>query len=151
MATNDDENNAEAFDEDLLVEEGADDTDVSSQFPPDHYEAVFEPTMTEAGEARTETIQERVLREETDPVVEELDRNAEAEQAEDEAYAHRRPADPTQGLVGDDSADIDAQLAELDDAAIEAGTDGTDGDRLDVADPDPDPDGSDSDDAGGPS
>lgn len=114
----DNENNAEAFDEDLLVDEGADDTDVASHFPPDHYEGVTDPAVTEAGDARVETIQERVLREESDPVVEELDRNALAEAAEEEAFARRENADDS----------IDAQLASIENAAIDAGAVGTDGD-----------------------
>jgi hypothetical protein len=66
MAENDGVNNAEAFDEELLVEEGDDDTDVSTIFPPDHYEGVFDPAVTEAGDARVETIQARVIRDEID-------------------------------------------------------------------------------------
>lgn len=103
----DDENNAESFDEDLLVEEGADDTDISGQFPSDHYAAVFDPSMTPDGDARVETIQERVMHEEADPVVEELDRNALAEQVEREAFDHRR--------ANNQQASIDALLAQVDD------------------------------------
>jgi hypothetical protein len=114
MAENDDVNNAEAFDEDLLVEEGADDTDVASDYPPDHYEGVRDPAVTEAGDARIETIQERVLREEADPVVEELDRNALAEDLEDEAYRATGAA-PTTST----DAPINAQLADIDDAALD--------------------------------
>lgn len=112
MAENDDINNAESFDEDLLVEEGADDTDISSQYPPDHYEAVFDPDLTDAGLARSETIQERTLREQSDPVVEELDRNAIAEELEDETY--RRA-----GMAQADGEPVDVQLAELEDAALD--------------------------------
>ena len=112
MAENDDVNNAEAFDEDLLVEEGADDTDISSDYPPDHYEAVLDPGVTEAGQARTETIQERVWREESDPVADELSRNALAKEIEDDAY---RRAGTAQG----NDEPVEVQLAELDDAAID--------------------------------
>ena len=112
MAENDDINNAESFDEDLLVEEGADDTDISSQYPPDHYEAVFDPDRTDAGLARSETIQERTLREQSDPVVEELDRNTIAEELEDETY--RRA-----GMAQADGEPLDVQLAELEDAALD--------------------------------
>ena len=93
MAENDEINNAEAFDEELLVEEGDDDADVSTIFPPDHYEGVFDPAVTEAGDARVETIQERVLREEEDPVVEELYRNALAEEREEAEYRRLATAD----------------------------------------------------------
>ena len=112
MAENDDINNAESFDEDLLVEEGADDTDISSQYPPDRYKAVFDPDLTDAGLARSETIQERMLREQSDPVVEELDRNALAEELEDETY--RRA-----GMAQADGEPLDVQLAELEDAALD--------------------------------
>ena len=70
----DEQDHAESFDEDLVVADGDDDTDVSSQYPPDHYEGVFDPAVTEAGDARVESIQKRILREEVDPLVEELDR-----------------------------------------------------------------------------
>lgn len=109
--SNDNENNAESFDEDLLVDEGADDTDISGQFPSDHYEAVFEPGVTASGDARVETIQERLLREEPDPVVEELDRNAMAEEIEEQAFA--------EGDTANVKTTIDAQLADIEDAALD--------------------------------
>ena len=113
MAENDDINNAESFDEELLVEEGADDTDISSQYPPDHYEGALDPGVTEAGQARTETMQERMLREEPDPVADELTRNALAEELEDIAY---RKA----GTAHSADEPLEVQLAELDDAALDS-------------------------------
>lgn len=113
--SNDEQDNAESFDEDLFVDEGDDDTDVASQFPSDHYEGVLDPAVTEAGDSRIETIQERVLREEPDPVVEELDRNARAEQEED--AAHRLARNEPEAADADES--IDAQLAEIEDAALD--------------------------------
>jgi hypothetical protein len=110
MADHDDDNNAEAFDEDLLVDEGADDTDVSSLFPPDHYLGVLDPAVTAAAEALGETFDERSLQEDVDPVVQELDRNALAEELEDDA--HRR------GLTGSHEP-VDVQIAELDDALLD--------------------------------
>ena len=109
----DEQDNAESFDEDLLVEEGGDDTDVASQYPPDHYEAVFDPGVTPDGDARIETIHERVLREEADPVVEELDRNALAEELEDESYRTAAEDDDV------DFPPVDVQLAEIEDAALD--------------------------------
>ena len=111
--SNDEQDTAESFDEDLLVDEGDDDTDVASQYPPDHYEGVLDPAVTEAGDARVETIQERVLREEPDPVVDALDRDAQAEEAEDAVQRHAFEA----GASGADA--IDAELAEIEDAALD--------------------------------
>ena len=117
MSIDDEQDNAESFDEDLLVNEGDDDTDVASDYPPDHYEGVFDPAVTEAGDARVETIQERVLREESDPVVDELDRNARAEEIEDAAY--RKAARNASNGASADDIPIEAQLAELEDAALD--------------------------------
>jgi hypothetical protein len=103
----DDENNAESFDEDLLVDEGDDDTDVSGQFPADRYVGATDRAVTPSGEAIDDTLEERVAREERDPIVDELDRNARAEEAEEKAL----------GIADRDTqtAPIEAQLADLED------------------------------------
>ncbi len=108
---NDDENNAESFDEDLLVEEGDDDTDVSGQFPADHYHGVNDRAVTQRGEATDESLEERVAQEEADPVVDELNRNARAEESEEAAYASRSQSN--------EKASIDSQLADIDDNLLD--------------------------------
>jgi hypothetical protein len=107
----DDENNAESFDEDLLVDEEQDDTDISGQFPSDRYVGVTDPAMTQRGEATDETLEERVAHEEADPVVEELDRNARAEEAENVAYRSR--------TGHNEAASVEALLADIDDNLLD--------------------------------
>ncbi len=113
MSDYDDQDGAEAIDEDLLVDEGADDTDIQSEFPSDHYHGVLDHAVTEAGDARIESIQERVAQEERDPVVDELDANALAEELEDLAH------DPKSAGHIDEQTDISAQIADIEDAALD--------------------------------
>jgi hypothetical protein len=108
---NDNDNNAESFDEELLIEEGADDTDISGQFPADGYRGVVDRSVTAQGEASDDTVEERVSQENSDPVADELDRNARLAQLEDEAFAGTERNDQT--------APLDAQLADLDDNLID--------------------------------
>lgn len=94
----DEQDQAEAFDEEMVVGDVADDTEVTSQYPPDRYLGALDPEVTEAGQKRVETIQERVLREEPDPVVEALDREerrAERDEAAFRGAAEEPDDDPT--------------------------------------------------------
>ncbi len=101
------DNNAEAFDEDLLIPEGEDDSDVESMFPSSGYRGSLDKATTDTGEHESDTLEERIRQEEPDLVAEELQHNA-----EDIALENR-------AMRGDETPDVEtaAALAELEDAA----------------------------------